>query len=269
MSHFTRCFSGAFSRMRNIRVIPLLMTGPITPMSHLFAIRKSGLHVHKRCLSAFLIVSGLVCTPIYAGEQVIYDAVEGFLLQQAANEQGEVRVEITPSPVAAMDCQAPSPFLPGNGRRLWGRTSVGVRCPGDAPETRYLQAYVHINGRYPIVSRDISPGDTLESSDLDWQEGDLTRLSNRLITEPDQLIGQVAQRRIAAGQPLQIGMVKAPLVVQRGAEVTLMVKGNGFVINSSGRALDNAALGENVRVKTPSGDIISGVASREGLVEVY
>ncbi|WP_299261743.1 flagellar basal body P-ring formation chaperone FlgA [uncultured Kushneria sp.] len=216
-----------------------------------------------------LVAAGLICVPVEANEQVIYDVIEGFLLEQTAGENGDITIEITPSPAAAMACQAPSAFLPGRGGKVSGRTSVGVRCPGNAPETRYFQAYVHINGQYPVVNRNIMPGDVIEESDLDWQEGDLTRLSSRLITDASQLVGQVSQRRIAAGQPLQTGMVKAPVLIQRGAEVALLVRGNGFMISSSGQALNDAGLGESVRVRMPSGSVINGEASREGVVEVH
>ncbi|GHC33549.1 flagellar basal body P-ring biosynthesis protein FlgA [Kushneria pakistanensis] len=223
---------------------------------------------YRRLAGLVLVATGFTCASVQAGEQVIYDVIEGFLLEQTASESGDITIDITPSPAAAMACRAPSPFLPGRGGKISGRTSVGVRCPGDAPETRYFQAYVHINGPYPVVNRDIAPGDVIGENDLDWQEGDLTRLSSRLITDASQLVGQVAQRRIAAGQPFQAGMVKAPVVIQRGAKVALLIKGNGFMISSSGQALNDAGLGESVRVKMPSGSIINGEASRDGLVEV-
>ncbi|MFC0338513.1 flagella basal body P-ring formation protein FlgA [Kushneria avicenniae] len=225
-------------------------------------------HYH-RVATLVMVVVGLSCASAQANEQVIHDVIEGFLLEQTAGESGEVTIEITPSPAASMACQAPSAFLPGRGGKISGRTSVGVRCPGDAPETRYFQAYVHINGQYPVLNRDIMPGDVIQESDLDWQEGDLTRLSSRLITDASQLVGQVSQRRIAAGQPLQAGMVRAPLLIKRGAEVALQVRGNGFMISSSGQALNDAGLGESVRVRMPSGSVINGEASREGLVEVH
>ncbi|WP_456267401.1 flagellar basal body P-ring formation protein FlgA [Kushneria sp. AK178] len=223
----------------------------------------------RRGTTLLLIAVGLVCAPVQAGEQVIYDVIEGFLLEQTAGEDGDVTIDVTPSPMAARTCQTPSAFLPGRGGRVSGRTSVGVRCPGDAPETRYFQAYVHIHGQYPVVNRTIMPGDVIEQSDLDWQQGDLTRLSSRLITDASKLVGQVSQRRIAPGQPLQEGMVKAPVVIKRGAEVALQVRGNGFMISSSGRALNDAGLNEEVRVRMPSGSVINGEASREGLVEVH
>ncbi|REC96346.1 flagella basal body P-ring formation protein FlgA [Kushneria indalinina DSM 14324] len=223
----------------------------------------------RRGATLLLVAAGLACTPAQASEQVIYDVIEGFLLEQTAGENGEVVIDVTPSPAAAMACQAPSAFLPGRGGKVSGRTSVGVRCPGNSPETRYFQAYVHINGQYPVVNRNIMPGDVIEESDLDWQEGDLTRLSSRLITDASQLVGQVSQRRIAAGQPLQTGMVKAPVLIQRGARVALLIRGNGFMISSNGQALNDAGLGESVRVRMPSGSVINGEASREGLVEVH
>lgn len=203
-----------------------------------------------------------------ASEALIRSTIEGFLLERTADEPGRVEIDITLNPSAASRCRQPQAFLPGSGGALRGRTSVGVRCPGDSPQTRYFQAYIRVFGEYPVLTRDLSPGETLRASDLSWQEGDLTRLSSRLITDSDALIGQVAQRRLAAGRPLREGMVRAPLLVRQGEDVTLMAPGTGFVVTGAGRALNSAGRSEDVRVRTGSGAIVSGVAEREGVVIV-
>ena len=45
-------------------------------------------------------------------------------------------------------------------------------------------------------------------------------------------------------------------------------RGNGFVVSSEGQALDNAAPGATVQVRTASGQVVTGVVRNAGLVEI-
>lgn len=235
-----------------------LLPGALAPLAH------TGLLLLLMLVTIAVFARGASANE--ANEALMRSTVEGFLLERTADEPGRVELEINLNPTAASRCRQPEAFLPGSGGALRGRTTVGVRCPGDAPRTRYFQAYIRVFGEYPVLTRDLSPGETLQASDLSWQEGDLTRLSSRLITDSDALIGQVAQRRLTADRPLQAGMVRAPLMVRQGEEVTILAPGTGFVVTGSGRALNSAGRGESVRVRTQSNAIVNGVAKREGVV---
>jgi len=50
--------------------------------------------------------------------------------------------------------------------------------------------------------------------------------------------------------------------------VRITARGAGFVISSEGQALDDAAPGAMVQVRTTSGQIVSGVVRSAGMVEV-
>jgi flagella basal body P-ring formation protein FlgA len=47
-----------------------------------------------------------------------------------------------------------------------------------------------------------------------------------------------------------------------------MVNGRGFSISSEGRALNNASAGQVVQVRTASGQVVSGIARQDGLVDI-
>ena len=80
-----------------------------------------------------------------------------------------------------------------------------------------------------------------------------------------QIIDQI-RYGIAAGQVLRENMLRAPYSVKQGQSVQLSVQGQGFSISSSGVALNNAAKGEPVQIRTSTGRVISGVAGTEGIV---
>ena len=72
----------------------------------------------------------------------------------------------------------------------------------------------------------------------------------------------------AAGQALRGDLLVAPWAVQQGQTVRTVARGPGFSVSSEGRALNNAADGQLVQVRTPSGQTVSGVARANGVVEI-
>src|SRR5574340_225256 len=64
----------------------------------------------------------------------------------------------------------------------------------------------------------------------------------------------------AAGAPLRTALLRPPLAVQQGQTARLVLNGPGFSVQSEGQALANASRGDRVRVKTASGEVVSGVA---------
>jgi flagellar biosynthesis anti-sigma factor FlgM len=69
---------------------------------------------------------------------------------------------------------------------------------------------------------------------------------------------------MAAGQPLRSELLSAPWAVQQGQSVRLLTSGAGFTISNEGKALNNAGEGQLVRVRTASGQVVSGVARVAG-----
>lgn len=76
------------------------------------------------------------------------------------------------------------------------------------------------------------------------------------IIDPPAL-GAVAVRCPALGWRIRVPLVttptastKPPIIVRRGDIVALKIMGNGFELTTSGTAVDDAATGQNVRIKT-------------------
>ena len=63
-----------------------------------------------------------------------------------------------------------------NGARLWGRTTVGVRCTSGHPWTVWLQAKVSVHATYYVAARAMMPGEVVSEADMVSRDGDLTML---------------------------------------------------------------------------------------------
>src|ERR1700686_3742716 len=125
-----------------------------------------------------------------------------FLTQQAAGLPGKADITVTPVfPRGLAACSTLEPFLPA-GSRLWGRTTVGVRCSGERPWTLYLQARVSVMATYYLAARAVAPGEVLSAADLIPRDGDLTTMPQAIVTDPSQAVGAVTLSRLPPGPPL-------------------------------------------------------------------
>ncbi|AGK48769.1 flagella basal body P-ring formation protein FlgA [Burkholderia thailandensis MSMB121] len=209
--------------------------------------------------------------PAPAGQQdgeSIRRAALAFLQQQAAGLPGKTTVTVAPAfPRGLAACATLEPFLP-SGARLWGRTTVGVRCAGERPWTIYLQAKLAVQATYYVAARQIAPGETLTAADLVARDGDLTMLPLAVITDAQQAVGATTLTRVAAGLPLRQDLLKSAASVSIGQTVRVVASGQGFTISAEGSVLNNAAPGQQVRVRMAAGQIVTAIVKDAATVEI-
>lgn len=215
----------------------------------------------------------LASTPAHAQntgmEAVVINAVDRFLATQTQGLPGRVTTRI-----GALDprtqlspCPTVEAFLP-NGARLWGRSTVGVRCNAPAGWTVFVPVTVSVAGNYLVAARPLAPNQPLQAGDVALASGDLAALPAGVITDVNQLAGKSLRNSIAAGQPIRGDQLIAPLVVRQGQPVKLISQGAGFSASADGTALSNAAEGQMAQVRTGNGQTVSGIAREGGIVEL-
>lgn len=200
---------------------------------------------------------------------VIHKAVEQFLRRETQGLPGQVShaVGAIDARLSLAACPAPEVFLPP-GARLWGQSTVSVRCMGASPWQIYVPVTVRVAGTYYAAARALAQGQTISADDLLARQGDLTQLPGGAISDPALAIGRTVAAGIAAGLPLRTDLLRAPLVVQQGQTVQVVSRGRGFSVTSEGRAVTHATLGQVAQVRTATGQTVSGIARADGMVEV-
>jgi flagella basal body P-ring formation protein FlgA len=201
--------------------------------------------------------------------ELLRQTIEEFLTRQTATIQGEVKVEVgrIDSRVNLIACDQPEAFLT-RGNRVWGKTSVGVRCLAPSAWTIYVSATVHVIGDYIASAVPLVHGQVVTANDIAPMRGDLTMLPPGVITDAALAIGRTASSSIQAGAPLRQDILRSQQAVQIGQTVHLLSSGNGFRVSSEARALANGAEGQTVQARTPGGQVISGIAKLGGIVVV-
>jgi flagella basal body P-ring formation protein FlgA len=119
---------------------------------------------------------------------------------------------------------------------------------------------------YLVAARPLRAGQVLGPADLGQRRGDLTALAENQLTDTTQAMGHHTRIAIAAGSPLRGDMLRIPHAVRQGQNVTVLGVGAGFRVASEGRAMNNAAPGEKVRVRLADGQVVTGTAQTGGTV---
>jgi len=191
------------------------------------------------------------------------------LAQLTAGMPGDIRIEadLPKSAAKLARCEAPEPFVP-EGARLAGNVTVGIRCHAPGNWTTYIRAKVSMTTTYMVAAAPLTPGQVLTVDLLETRRGDLARLAQDVVTQPELAVGKVMTTGLVAGAPIRGGMLRSPQVVSQGQGIQMVVNGKGFSISSEGRALNNAVEGQVVQVRTASGQVVSGIARNGGLVDI-
>jgi flagella basal body P-ring formation protein FlgA len=194
-------------------------------------------------------------------------AVEEFLSQETRGLPGTVSTT-----VGAIDprlslpaCPAMQTFVP-QGTRLWGRSSVAVRCT--APSWLiYVPVSVRVVDSYVVTARPVAQGQMLTAADMVTRRGDLSEFPVGVFASPEAALGHTALVSIAAGQALRRDMLRAPLLIQQGQTVRVVARGQSFEVSTDGRALSNAHADQVVEVRLASGQVVNGLARPGPVVE--
>ena len=196
-------------------------------------------------------------------------AIKHFLQSQTAGLPGKANITVGPiDPRLSLSaCAALEPFIPRGGK-VWGKTTVGVKCAAPEPWTIYVQANIAVIADYVATTKPISQGQIIGTDELGVLKGDLTLLPPGIITDAAQAVGKSSAVSIPAGTPLRQDSLRNLPAVRQGQTVRLVSEGAGFQISSEGKALNTASEGQPAQARTQSGQMVNGVAKAGGIIEV-
>jgi flagella basal body P-ring formation protein FlgA len=142
------------------------------------------------------------------------------------------------------------------------RFAVQLVVPASGPTliNRQVAGSVYETVQLPVLARSIAPGEVIQLSDLDWLAIRIDHVAGNAVTDPKQLVGMTARRPLRSGQMLRMSDVAMAATVHRGSMVTLLVQTENMTLTAQGRALEDAAIGQPIRVVNPmSNKTLTGV----------
>jgi len=227
--------------------------------------------LRRRLIGAVLAVAaGWMCaaaaTPPAAP---LADELRQFADRTVAGSAGDMEItvgEVDPR-LKLAPCARYEPFVPP-GARLWGRSTLGVRCVEGADWTVYVPIQVRVYAAALVAARPLARNQPLSADDVRVERVELTANSNSVLTPNDEYAGGRLTRSVAPGEPITRALLRAPPVVQPGDAVRVIVGGPGFRIAADGKALTMGADGQSVQVALAGGHFVTGVARPGRVIEV-
>ncbi len=134
-----------------------------------------------------------------------------------------------------------------------GRFRAIVRVPAEAENSQRFR----VTGRafaaldIPVLTHRMSPGDKITEADVDWMRVPATRVSQNIIDDKSDLIGFTPRRSLRPGEPVRSSDIEAPRLVEKGSTVAITYRLANMSLSTRGRALEDGALGESIRVVNP------------------
>ena len=151
------------------------------------------------------------------------------------------------------------------------RFAAIIVAPADGPPLfqRTVYGTVFEMAQVPVPNRLISAGEVVRAEDLEWQSVQIGRLTGNSLTDAQQLIGHVAKRPLKAGQVLRSSDLAMAPAVKRNDLVQLVVQTGQMTLTVQGKVLQDAAVGQSVRViNVSSNRQLSGTVVDAGTVAV-
>ena len=144
-----------------------------------------------------------------------------------------------------------------------------------APAGDMLAPVQRVTGRaypvseVPVLTRDMRPGDVVRHGDIDWVRVPSNRIGQNVITSLDQLLGMSPRYQARAGEPLRLSDMVPPVLVEKGAQVDMLLTSGALTLIARGRALESGAIGDIINVlNTRSNRTLRGVVDGPNSIRI-
>ncbi len=152
-----------------------------------------------------------------------------------------------------------------------GRFAATLTAPaGDIPLVqRTISGQFHRLVELPVPTERLPGGHIIGAHDVTWVRLRERSLGSNLVLSADQLVGQQVRRVLQAGKPVRSNEVQPPQLVKKNRSVLVTLRTNQMVLTIQGRAMENGALDDVIRIQNShSQQIISAIVTGEGQAEV-
>ncbi len=149
--------------------------------------------------------------------------------------------------------------------------SARISAPSnDKPiQVREIRGAIKRMAMVPMLKTAMRNGHIIREKDIDMVMIPVRSVSDNAMLRKEDLIGMTPRRIVHAGKPIDASELQAPQIVSRGQNVTVTFENGPLLLTASGRALENGAKGDMIRVvNTESSRTIDVVITGENEVRV-
>ncbi len=120
-----------------------------------------------------------------------------------------------------------------------------------------------------IPKQTIYPGEKLDASMLEVVDVTNPDLRDGYVRSIDEVDGMVSKRTLLPGRVILASALREQYAVERGSTVRLVFNNGGLTITAAGSPLQDAAVGDLIRVRNvDTGVIVSGTVMADSTIHV-
>jgi flagella basal body P-ring formation protein FlgA len=151
------------------------------------------------------------------------------------------------------------------------RFTAVVEAPADGPNP----VRIAVAGRIfdvedvPALAHPMGRGEVIAARDLTFVHMRADKVRRDVILDADQIIGMTPRNTLRTGQTLSLADLQHPVVVARGALVTVVLHQGSMTLSIEGRANDPGSVGDIIRVtNTRSNQVLPARVDGPNIVSV-
>lgn len=142
-----------------------------------------------------------------------------------------------------------------------------VACPGTGGWRQEMLVRASISAKVAVTSVPVSANTPLQAGDIELARRDVTMVADS-IAALDAATGLSSRRSLRVGEVLRQGQLASPMLVKRGAPVSIVARKEQVSVSMDGVAVDPGAQGDMIRVRNASsGTVIRARVVEAGVVE--
>lgn len=135
------------------------------------------------------------------------------------------------------------------------QVTVKLKCPSPALWSQYVHVRISKLSTIVVANDHIARGQIISADDLTTEQRPQHFVRARYIEQPEVIVGSRSKRSIRRGLPISMNQL---CMVCKGDNVSIIARFNGLTIKTSGEALEDGGVGDNIRVRNvKSGRLIN------------
>jgi len=160
-------------------------------------------------------------------------------------------------------------WLPAGRQLNGGNTTIGVRCNGPVEWRLFVPVSMEVIAPVVVVREVLQRGAVIGPEHVGLEERETGALRRNFYQSLEEVMGLRLRRNLSPGTVLEPGHLEIRRLIERGQRIRLLAQGEAVSVSMAGKALENGARGQRIRVENlSSGKELEGVVTGEGTVEI-
>lgn len=132
--------------------------------------------------------------------------------------------------------------------------------------TGRLVEMIHV----PVLKTALADGEIIRERHIGWQKVQARRVNRSVVASSKTLVGMAARRPLKAETPLRTTDIERPMMIEKGDQVTMIVRTGNLTLTAAGRALEAGGKGDLIRIlNTATHTTVEGVVHSPRQVTIH